>query len=254
MKRSYLYGILCFAGLAACVLSLSNCKKDKPDDTVTPPATYTCTSNLTDGCMDDWKLVENINGNYIDPMQGFLQTLNELVSVPPEAGGPGPVTVDTVTDCMQGKYAARLTSKNFHLMENVDVFIPGYIGASVLDIPKATIHLGKPYTQKPVKLQGYYKYSPVSTDSAMIQILLTKWNSAASKRDTISYDKVIIKNAVPTYTPIDLTLTYKDATATPDTLVLIFASSAGVDFNDLQGCAGQIGSVMWVDDLKFQMP
>jgi hypothetical protein len=204
--------------------------------------------------MDDWKTFEMTTGNYMEPMGLFLQTLNELSSLPPEAGGPGPVTADSVTDCVQGKYAVKLTSKVFHLTASIDIFIPGYIGASVLDIPNATIHLGKPYTSKPSKFQASYKYAPVGSDSAVIQVILTKWNTANAKRDTISYDKIMVHGAVGAYTQLDQPLTYWDASATPDTLVLIFAASAGIDFNDLQGCNGQEGSVMWVDDVKFVMP
>jgi hypothetical protein len=233
----------------------SKCKDDPPpDDPPDTPHVYTCTSNITDGCMDDWKIYTTPTGNYFNPMGEFLQSLNELASVPPEAGGPGPITCDTVTDCMQGLYAARLTSKNFEIMTGVNIFIPGYIGASVLDIPDQTIHLGKAYTLRPQKLMGYYKYSPVSNDSAEIQVMLTKYNTGLNKRDTISYDKIIIHNAVSAYTQIDRTLTYWDLTSAPDTLVLIMAASAGIDFNDLQGCAGQVGSTMWVDDLKFIFP
>jgi hypothetical protein len=204
--------------------------------------------------MDDWKTIETVDGDYMEPMQGFLQSLNELSSLPPAAGGPGPVTCDTVLDCMQGKYAARVTSKNFHLMEGVDIFIPGYIGASVLDIPNATIHLGKPYTLKPLKLQGYYKYAPVGSDSALIQVALTRWNTGTNSRDTIVNDLIVVKNPVSSYLFLDHTLNYVNTTLTPDTLVLIFAASGGIDFNDLQGCAGEIGSVLWVDDLKFILP
>lgn len=246
--------------LAACLLSSLlvvnlTCKKDPPEPEPEPPTpTYTCTSNITDGCMDDWKLVTTPTGNYIDPMQGFLATLNELYSVPPEAGGPGPLTADTVTDCMQGKYAVKLTAQQFHVMAGLDIFIPGYVGASVLDIPNATIHLGKPYTQRPQRLQAYYKYAPVDGDSALIQVMLTRWNTANAKRDTIANDRIVVKNAVSSYTQLDLPLTYYDNVSTPDTLVLLFATSAGIDFGDLQKCHGQIGSTMWVDDLKFIFP
>ncbi len=254
MKMTRFNKLLLISGLISFMFVQAKCKDPEPDPPVDTPATYTCTSNITDGCFDDWKVFSTTTGDYIEPMGLYLQTLNELSSLPPEAGGPGPVTADTVTDCTQGKYAVRITSKIFHLTASIDIFIPGYVGASVLDIPKQTIHLGKPYSQRPQKLLGSYKYTPVGSDSAEIQVMLTKWNTTLLKRDTISYDKIILKNAVPTYTPIDRTLTYKDATATPDTLVLIFAASAGIDFNSLQGCNGQEGSVMWVDDVKFQMP
>ena len=241
-------GIVSFLGIQA------TCKKP-PDEPPPPPdPTYTCTSNITDGCMDDWQTITTADGDYMEPMGGFLQTLNELSSLPPAAGGPGPVTCDTVTDCVQGKYAARVTSKNFHLMEGVDIFIPGYIGASVLDIPDATIHLGKPYTSKPSKLQAYYKYSPAGSDSAMIQVALTRYNTVAMKRDTIALEKIYLKNAVASYTQLDLTINYLIPDVTPDTLVLIFAASGGIDFNDLQGCAGEFNSTLWVDDVKFVFP
>ncbi len=247
--------LLSAAVLVSLLLVQATCKKDPPDpDPVEPVPTYTCTSNITDGCMDDWKLVTTPTGNYIDPMQGFLATLNELYSVPPEAGGPGPLTADTVTDCMQGKYAVKLTAKQFHVMAGLDIFIPGYVGASTLDIPNATIHLGRPYTLRPQRLQAYYKYAPVSGDSALIQVMLTRWNTTSAKRDTIANDRIVVKDPVSAYTQLDLPLTYFDNTATPDTLVLLFATSAGIDFNDLQGCNGQIGSTMWVDDLKFVFP
>ena len=254
MKKLRIERILLLIGAIGLLCVQATCKDDPPPDDPDDPVVYTCTSNITDGCMDDWKTIETADGDYMEPMQGFLQNLNELSSLPPAAGGPGPVTCDTVTDCMQGKYAARLTSKNFHLMEGVDIFIPGYIGASTLDIPNATIHLGKPYTEKPQKLQAYYKYAPAGSDSAMIQIALTHWNAGKGTRDTIVNDKIMVKTAVGSYTLLDHTLNYLNTTATPDTLILIFAASGGIDFNDLQGCAGEIGSVMWVDDLKFIFP
>lgn len=254
MKKISYGRILLLAGMMMFLFVQATCKKDPPPDDPPEEPTYTCTSNITDGCMDDWKTMETVDGNYMEPMGGFLQTLNELSSLPPAAGGPGPVTCDTVTDCVQGKYAARVTSKNFHLMEGVDIFIPGYIGASVLDIPNATIHLGKPYTSKPTRFQAQYKYAPAGNDSAVIQVTLTRFNTLTSKRDTLSHDKIILHSAVSSYTQIDQALTYIDPGQTPDTLILIFAASAGIDFNDLQGCAGELGSVLWVDDAKFVLP
>jgi hypothetical protein len=254
MKTLSFERILLLVGVLAFISIQADCKKDPPPDDPPEEPTYTCTSNVTDGCMDDWKTISTADGDYMEPMGGYLQTLNELSSLPPAAGGPGPVTCDTVTDCVQGKYAARLTSKNFHLMEGVDIFIPGYVGASVLDIPGATIHLGKPYALRPQKLQAYYKYTPSGSDSAMIQITLTKYNVALSKRDTIVNDRIFVKSAVASYTLFDHTLNYLDPTAVPDTMALIFAASGGIDFNDLQGCAGQIGSTLWVDDVKFIFP
>ena len=241
---------ICF--LAGCVLLLgSKCKKDPPPDPP-PDDTITCTSNITDGCFDDWK-VYSFAYDYINPTGEFLQTLNELAGLPPEAGGPGPATADKTTDCVQGNYAVKLTSSSFQPTGTL-IFIPGYVGASVLDIPNATVHLGKPYALRPQKLQAYYKYAPVSGDSALFQVLLTKYNTELSKRDTISYDRITVKSAVANYTLMDISLTYNDMINNPDTLTLLFSSSAAVNFIDLMGAQGQEGSTLWLDDVKFVFP
>jgi hypothetical protein len=250
-KRNNIF--LLFVALSIVFIALigSKCKKD-PDPEPPVNNTITCTSNITDGCLDDWK-VYNWAYSYINPAGEFLQSLNELSGLPPEAGGPGPVTADTVIDCVQGKLAVMLTSKSFSPLGS-PIFIPGYIGASVLDIPNFTIHLGKPYTQRPASLHAYYKYSPVSGDSGMIQVMLSRFNPGLGKRDTLSFDRLILKNTVSSYTQLNLSLTYRDTIFSPDTLVLVFSSSAAIKFNDVANCTGQVGSTMWVDDLKFIFP
>jgi hypothetical protein len=252
MKTNRIFLILVYLAIGSIAMLGSKCKKD-PDPEPEPEPTITCTSNITDGCMDDWKSYNYLGNTYLDLTSGFLQTLNQLSALPAAAGGPGPVTVDSVTDCTQGKYAARLVSKEFSPM-GTPIFIPGYVGASVLDIPNATIHLGKPYTLRPQRFQGSYKYSPVGSDSAMVQIVLSRFNAGAGKRDTIAFDKIIIKNAVSSFTQLDFPLTYKDLVNSPDTLILVISASAGVNFQVLDGSHGQIGSTMWVDDLKFVFP
>lgn len=240
--------LICMAVLSSIIHY--GCKKDDgPDEP--DPNQYNCTSNITDGCFDDWKTFTTTSGSYINPMGGFLQSLNELSSLPPETGGPGPATADTVTDCVEGKYAVKLTSKNF---TSHGIFVPGYIGASQLDIPRATIHLGKPYSKRPRSLHASYKYAPVGGDSALIQVMLSKYNTAEGKRDTISFNKMIVKNAVSSYTQLDIPLTYLDGASIPDTLIVIFAASAKIDFGNLMSCAGKEGSTLWVDDLEFIFP
>jgi len=247
-NRTFLF-VACIA-MASLILVGSKCKKK--DEPPPPDDLITCTSNITDGCLDDWK-VYSWYTTYINPTGEFLQTLNELSALPPEAGGPGPVTADTVTDCVQGKYAARLISGSFSPLGS-PIFIPGYIGSSILDIPNATIHLGKPYTQRPLRFQAYYKYAPANGDSALIEVMLSRFNTGAGKRDTISFDKIIIKNGVSSYTQIDMTLSYRDSINSPDTILIAFSASADTRFNDLYHCSGQVGSTMWVDDLKFVFP
>jgi hypothetical protein len=250
MKNNKTFLILVYLAIGSIALLGSKCKKDKEPPPEEKPDVITCTSNITDGCLDDWKTF-TWEYSYINPTGEFLQSLNELAGLPPEAGGPGPVTCDTVTDCMQGRLAAKLTSKSFTVL-TTPIFIPGYIGTSVLNITKRNIFLGKPYTQRPQRFHAYYKYSPAGGDSALIQVVLTKY--ASGVRDTISFDKIIQKNPVSSYLLLDLPLSYRDTVSSPDTLVIVFSASAGINFNDVFHCTGQVGSVMWVDDLKFIFP
>jgi hypothetical protein len=252
MKNNKALLFTAYLAMLSIVLLGSKCKKDPDPPDPDPPKTYTCTSNITDGCFDDWKLTKDAYV-YANPMMGNLQSLNKLAGLPPEAGGPGPVTCDTVTDCVQGTYAAMLTSKSFTVNSTV-IFIPGYIGTSDLDILHQTIHLGKPYTLKPQTLHASYKYAPAGGDSAVIQVLLSKFNTGLGKRDTIAFNKIIVKNPVSSYTQLDLPISYSDTISTPDTLIVVFSASAGVKFNDLFHCTGQVGSAMWVDDLRFVFP
>jgi hypothetical protein len=252
MNNNRFVSIILLLAVVSSSLCYTACKKTVYPTDMKPPVVTICTSNITDGCLDNWTEYSWAY-TYINPSGEYLQTLNELAGLPPEAGGPGPVTADTVSDCVQGTYAARLTSKSFSPLGS-PIFIPGYLGASVLDIPNFTIHLGRPYNSRPARFQAQYKYAPVNGDSAMIEIMLSRYNAGLGKRDTISFDKVIIKNSVPSYTQFDQLLTYRDTISTPDTLVLIFCSSADIKFNDVANCSGQVGSTMWVDDLKFVFP
>ncbi|HOV11832.1 MAG TPA: hypothetical protein PLL90_08715, partial [Bacteroidales bacterium] len=106
---------------------------------------------------------------------------------------------------------------------------------------------------KPLKFRGYYKYAPVGGDSALVSVLLSKYNPALGKRDTIGLGREIFKNVVTEYTMIDLPINYQSQ-ETPDTLTLLVCSSAGIRFDDLMNCKGQVGSTMWIDEIFFIMP
>lgn len=234
------------------ILTASSCKKDPPDPPP-PDDTVDCQLNIPGGCMDEWVNWDDGYGFIcMEPAGKFLRTLNYLTTLPSAIGGPGPQTTDSTRDSYSGKYAALLTTKTFS-PQGSPILIPGLIGTDSLDIPNGTIRLGNRYTQKPLKFQGYYKYEPVNGDSALVSVLLSKFNTLAGKRDTIALARQVYKNTVSTYTLIDLPLNYYNSD-TPDTLTLIICSSAGVKFNDLMNCEGQVGSKMWIDEISFVMP
>jgi len=212
-----------------------------------------CPLNITGGCFDQWvKLNDGYDNIWMEPAGGYLRSLNYLTTLPTSAGGPGPLTLDSTRDSYSGPFAALLITDTFSPQHDV-VLIPGLIGTDSLDIPNATIILGKRYTSRPVSLKGYYKYIPVGGDSALVSVMLSKYNSALHKRDTVGWVKQLYKTPVTTYTLINLPITYQ-STAIPDSLTLLICSSAGVRFNDLMHCKGQVGSKMWIDEIEFIMP
>ncbi len=226
------------------------------DDIPVKPVDLECQLNIKGGCFDQWESVDDGYGNIcLEPAGDYLRTLNYLTTLPVSAGGPGPLTTDSSSEAYSGQYAALLTTKTFTPM-GTPIIIPGIVGTDSLDIPNATIILGKRYTSKPLKFQGYYKYQPVGGDSALILVLLSKYNTGAGHRDTVAYAEQYMKSPVSSYTFIDLPIDYAtyNNPNTPDTLTLIITSSGGVNFVDLMNCKGQVGSKLWIDEIQFVMP
>jgi len=231
---------------------LPSCRKyiDEPEPVITD---LVCEKNIRGGCFDQWTMVDDGFGfKSFEPLGDYLRTLNYLATLPAAAGGPGPLTTDSTSDAYEGSYAAKLITGTFSPMGE-PILIPGLVGTDSLDIPNATIRVGKPYSSKPLKFRGYYKYSPVGGDSAMVSVLLSKYNTALGKRDTIGLAREVYKNTVTEYTMIDLPIVYQTQ-ETPDTLTLLVCSSAGVRLDDLMNCKGQVGSTMWIDEIFFIMP
>jgi hypothetical protein len=248
LQRPLIASLLIFSCIAITIVA---CRKYI--DISEPDVGCNCDLNITGGCLDQWFSANDGYDNYsLEPACRFLRTLNYLTTLPGAAGGPGPMTTDSTTDSYYGKYAAVLTTKIF-TPQGTPILIPGIIGTDSLDIPNATILLGKGYTHRPLKFNGFYKYQPVGGDSGVIFVLLSKFNTVAGHRDTVAYARQILKNAVSTYTLIDLPITYYSPSY-PDSLTLIIASSGAINFVDLQGSKGQEGSRLWIDEVQFDMP
>ncbi len=211
---------------------------------------------IPNGDFENWyNVVVNPTLNYDDigtgPTDNWMATLNSLAAVPPLAGGPGPVTVFKSTDKYAGTYAAKAVSANFPLGP-ATIFIPGMIGTAQMDMVGVRALLGKPCNDcKPLNFKGYYKFEPVNGDSCSAVILLSKWNTAAKKRDTLGYGKMVQRNAVSTYTPFDITINYT-STEISDTMTLLVVSSAGFNVINFMGSVGQPGTTMYVDNLTLE--
>ncbi len=99
-----------------------------------------------------------------------------------------------------------------------------------------------PFTGKPLKLTGYYRYTdPVNfTDSAGGQVLIKD-----TKGDTLAYGFVLLDTAV-NWTSFEIPLTYKSAKAAKSIAVHFTSRMAGGGMND-----DSYPNRLWLDNLKF---
>ncbi len=173
--------------------------------------------------------------SYEEPAGNWWTSLNQLKSL------GGPVTVTKVSDSYSGNYAARLETKMWGTF-----ILPGLLVSGKFVTAPPFVLQGKPFTDKPVKFKGYYKYLSVNNDSAAIYAMITKHNSVSGKRDTIAIAIQAVLSNTPTYTAFDLDFEYYSV-ETPDSIDVVFSSSAGgANF------AGQIGSTLTVDDVMLE--
>lgn len=193
-------------------------------------------SQIDNGSLDNW-----VNqGSYDEPAGTMLKTLNSLTSL------GVPVTVTKTTDA-KNNLAAQLKSGT---LVALNIFVPGVLATIQVQTAPPAAFLGVPFTDKPERFKGWYKYSPVQGDSAEILIALMKRNGAS--RDTVARAALKVKNTVSSYTQFDLPLTYFSTTTVPDSLVILCVSSAGYNFSNLLACAGKNNSTLWVDELELE--
>lgn len=215
-------------------------------------------SNVPNGDLENWhNVVVSASLNYwqlgTDPDDKWLTTINQLATVAPPLG-PGPVTCERTTDAKSGTYAAKLISQFF---DGINVFIPGMMGTATLDYLGIRAILGRACPGcRPTHLKGYYKFEPVNGDSCSALLLVSKWNTSTKKRDTIGYGIQVFKEAVSTYTPFDVVMSYDypASNLVPDSMTLMAVSSAGFSIINFMGCKGQVGSTMYVDELELEYP
>lgn len=199
-------------------------------------------AQLPDGGFEDWKTGKNYQDEtYNDLANPFWQTLNVLSTLPPELG-TGPVVV--FKD--QGKYGVcpRMESNKLTLGDKT-IFLPGLVGSISVIVDKQTADLGRAYSGKnPESIKGFMKYKSVENDSAMIFV------QVFSEGDMIGNVEEKYLESVEDWKEFDLKIRYRKE-ADADSICVLFVSSAGVRFDSLFECKGQIGSTLWVDGCRF---
>lgn len=207
---------------------------------------------IPDGKFEYWKTGTTDAGtSYDDLANPFWESLNILSSLPPDMF-TGPVTLfkDKGRSGEAEDFAPRMESKEMAYGDGETIFLPGVVGAMHVLIETQTAVFGKPFTSRPAAIKGYMKYAPKNGDSASIFVELYKYNADLGKRIMIGRVEKIYTETVSEWTEFNLPITYNSAQA-PDSVTVLFVSSAGYDFDNLFACKGQVGSSLWVDDVEF---
>jgi len=165
----------------------------------------------------------------------------ESWTTPNEASSP--VSIFTVTkestDIYDGIFAARLESKFIVLLN-----VPGMITLGDLTVDYVTqdfsITGGIPFTNRPSKLKGWFKYTPVAPDACFAYAVFTKFNGATS--DTIGFGMFMSMETTDVWTQFEAPVTFINS-ENPDTMNILILSSSIT--------AAQPGSVMLVDKLEL---
>ncbi|MFH2094240.1 MAG: T9SS type A sorting domain-containing protein, partial [Bacteroidota bacterium] len=107
-------------------------------------------------------------------------------------------------------------------------FVPTYVG-------------GIATTNRPEKFRGYYKYTPGGSDSCVIYVTVTKWNTGLNMQDTIG-QAMLKSGSVPNWTLFEIPINYNTGDV-PDSCNVFFSSSDDANMAD--------GSILRVDSVSF---
>jgi len=144
--------------------------------------------------------------------------------------------VEKTTDAYSGSYAIKLRTQ----IKDGDTL--GYFSN---DDIRDNWYGGQAVNRNPFKLTGYYKYTPVGNDTAIVGLQSNRWDASQNKEILVE-EKLTKLPAAATYTPFEVMLSY-NSWPRVDTLQIAFASSNLVD-----GPANvQEGSTLIVDSLNL---
>ncbi len=147
----------------------------------------------------------------------------------------------TLPNYIQGTASIRLKSDSVNspigrvLIDGIAVY--GNVTATLSGLSFS----GIPFTGRPDTVKFFFRYNPTGDDSAGLEIYLTKWDAGSQQRQTITAGGLKLGTTNNFWVSASVAVSYL-TTGTPDSLLLIFASSADSVYQ---------GSQLNLDDVRF---
>ena len=252
--------------IAVIAVAFLGCKKDAETEKpkVNPnQGSGTFTKQIDDGSFENgWFTFDIIrNGNkevFDDYKSATFLCLNKLRSLLDDNSGMdcnfADLTAYADPNGHTGKCMKLVSGRIQETEESTPVFLPGAmatISSTFINefVFGGAINVKRPYTETPVAVKGYWKYTPVAGDSASICVELYHNN------DLIGIAKQVIKNDISDWTAFNIPMVMQGegrTRVTPTHIAIVCSASAGYNFDDLLNCRGQVGSTLWLDDLQLE--
>ena len=235
---------------------------------------------LPGGTFDDWFLDGDVWNPWPKDGEQFWDTGNKGASSLGESN-----SVPTSSDTWNGKGKAAQLNSKFVGIASIGKFAAGnlYVGKYIKTVgTNGVLNFGRPFTERPVRLRGHYKYTTVpidyipkktsadysrfasyegKPDTCFMYVALGDWDnpveirtepanrSLFNKNDShiIAYAEFSSGTTVSSYQDLNLELVYRATNRTPKHIVIVCSASKYGDY-----FTGGAGSTLWVDDFTLE--
>ncbi len=229
-------------------------------------------TELPNGNFEYWNLAGKVWNPWREDSENFWDTGNKGATTLGESN------TQPTEDTWSGTgLAAKLMSKFVGLgtagkLAAGNMYVGNYIRT---DGTNGILNFGKPFSERPTRLNGYFKYTSVpinksnnemanligQPDTCQIYIALGDWSDPIEIRTKPSDRKLFDKNdphiiayaemfsgkSISEYTPFTLELEYRDTNRIPTYIVVVASASKYGDY-----FTGGDGSVLFIDDFSLE--
>ncbi len=206
---------------------------------ITAAVLTTISVNAQDFGFETW---EAISGTTAENPKGWA-SFNVVLAYP--LGMQQTVFKET-TAPYAGNAAAKIVTQPVPALAQVQGYdTVGLLIIGSVDVTKAKINYGAPYTNRPEFVNFATKYQPNTSDTGFVQVQITRFNTTTNISETIATGTWNTSATTTTWTPTALKLTYDPAlkNAAPDS-IRIFVSSSSL-------FKPKVGSTLFIDDVGF---